>query len=392
MRIALDYTAGIRQGAGVGQYVRSLVDAMLAQDTHNKYTLIASGRPTPEHPFPTADNARSRGIGIPDRYLNILWYRWRVPLYANYFTGPADIYHGLDFALPPISGKTRKIVTVYDLAFVEHPEAAVPSLVAYLNKVVPASVAAADVVAAISYATKQTLIEHYQTPPEKITVVPCGVAPHYQPVTDPDFLEATRQKFALRHPFVLGVGTLEPRKNHKGLIQAFYEAQQSKDGPAMLAIAGGKGWLYEETQQLVTELKLEDKVHFLGRVSEQELLTLYSLADVFAFPSFFEGFGIPPLEAMACGAPVITSNTSSLPEVAGNAALLVDPYDPHTIAQAMLRILQDAPLRSELQRQGYLQAQRYTWSKAATKMLSVYQQVCNGVTNFSEDKDTCPTH
>ena len=341
MRIALDYTAGIRQGAGVGQYVRSLVDAMLAQDTLNQYTLITSGRPTAEHPFPIANNAQGRSIGIPDRYLNILWYRWRVPLYANYFTGPADIYHGLDFGLPPISGKTRKVVTVYDLAFVEHPEAAVPSLVAYLNKVVPESVPQADVVAAISYATKQTLIDHYKTPPEKIAVVPCGVAPDYQRVTDPVLLEATRQKFALKHPFVLSVGTLEPRKNHKGLIQAFYEAQQSKDGPAMLAIAGGKGWLYEETQQLVTELKLEDKVRFLGRVTEQELLTLYSLADVFAFPSFFEGFGIPPLEAMACGAPVITSNTSSLPEVAGDAALLIDPYDPHTIAEAINRILQD---------------------------------------------------
>jgi len=392
MRIALDYTAGIRQGAGVGQYVRSLVEAMLTQDTHNQYTFITSGHPTEEHPFPSANNAHGRSIGIPDRYLNILWYRWRIPLYANYFTGPADIYHGLDFGLPPISGKTHKIVTVYDLTFVEHPEAAVPSLVAYLNKVVPASVAAADVVAAISHATKQALIEHYKTPPEKIAVIPCGVAPHYQRVTDPALLEGTRQKFALKHPFVLSVGTLEPRKNHKGLIQAFYETQQHKDGPAMLAIAGGKGWLYEETQQLVSELKLEDKVHFLGRVTEQELLTLYSLADVFAFPSFFEGFGIPPLEAMACGAPVITSSTSSLPEVAGDAALLIDPYDPHTIAEAINRILHDQPLREQLQQRGYQQVQRYTWSKAAEKMLSIYQQLHDGVTHFSEEQDTCLTH
>ncbi|OLB30464.1 MAG: hypothetical protein AUH05_20745 [Ktedonobacter sp. 13_2_20CM_53_11] len=102
MRIALDYTAGIRQGAGVGQYVRSLVDAMLAQDANNKYTLITSGRPPKERSFPTADNVRGRNVFIPDRYLNILWYRWRVPLYAKYFTGPADIYHGLDFGLPPL--------------------------------------------------------------------------------------------------------------------------------------------------------------------------------------------------------------------------------------------------------------------------------------------------
>src|SRR6266568_428882 len=187
MRIALDYTAGIRQGAGVGQYVRSLVDAMLAQDARNEYTFITSGRPT-------------------------------------------------------LAGKARKVVTVYDLAFLQHPETAVPSLAAYLKKVVPESVAQADVVAAISHATKQALIEHYRTPQEKITVIPCGIAPHFQRITDPALLEATRRKFDLKGPLVLSVGTLEPRKNHLGLIKAFYEVQQSKENSAILAIAGGKGW------------------------------------------------------------------------------------------------------------------------------------------------------
>ena len=387
MRIALDYTAGIRQGAGVGQYVRSLVDAMLAQDANNKYTLITSGRPTKERSFPTADNVRGRSVFIPDRYLNILWYRWRVPLYANYFTGPADIYHGLDFGLPPLRGKMHKIVTVYDLAFLAHPETAVPSLAAYLKKVVPEAVAAADAVAAISHATKQTLIEYYKAPEEKITVIPCGVAPHFRRITDPALLEATRRKFELERPLVLSVGTLEPRKNHLGLIKAFYEVQKSKESSAMLALAGGQGWLYEETQRMVTELKLENKVRFLGRVSELELITLYSLADVFAFPSFFEGFGIPPLEAMACGAPVITSNTSSLPEVAGDAAILVDPHDTHAIADAITRVLEDEQLREELRQKGYLQAQRYTWSRSAGKMLSVYQKLYRGVTNFAEEAE-----
>src|SRR5437764_5049650 len=214
MRIALDYTAGIRQEAGVGQYVRSLVNAMLKQDARNEYTLITSGRPTKEHSFPTASNARGRSVFIPDRYLNILWYRWRIPLYANFFTGPADIYHGLDFVLPPLTGKAHKIVTVHDLAFLQHPETAVPSLAAYLNKVVPESIAAADVVAANSHTTKQALIEHYKTPPEKITVIPCGVAPYFKRITDPVLLEATRHKFALKRPLVLSVGTMEPRKNN----------------------------------------------------------------------------------------------------------------------------------------------------------------------------------
>jgi glycosyltransferase involved in cell wall biosynthesis len=387
MRIALDYTAGIRQEAGIGQYARNLVNAMLAQDADNKYTLITSGRPTKEHLFPTASNVRGRSVFLPDRYLNILWYRWRVPFYANFFTGPADIYHGLDFVLPPLAGNARKVVTVHDLAFLQHPETAVPSLAAYLNKVVPESVAAADVVAAISHTTKQALIEHYKTPAEKITVIPCGIAPHFKRITDPILLEATRHKFRLKRPFVLCVGTLEPRKNHLGLIKAFYEVQQRKENSAILAIAGGKGWLYEETLNTVKELKLENKVRFLGRVSDLELITLYSLADVFAFPSFFEGFGIPPLEAMACGAPVITSNTSSLPEVTGDAAIQVDPYDIHAIANAISRLLGDKHLQEKLRQKGYLQAKQYTWSNAAHKMLSVYQKLYNGVKDFSEEAE-----
>lgn len=387
MRIALDYTSGIRQRAGIGVYVRNLVNAMLAEDKMNEYTLITSGRPTKEYTFPTASNVRGRSVFIPDRYLNVLWYRWRFPLYANLFTGQADIYHGLDFVIPPLLGKAYKIVTVHDLAFLQYPETAVPSLAAYLNKVVPESVALADVVAAVSHTTKQALIDHYQTPPEKITVIPCGIAPHFKRITDPLLLEATRHKFGLTQPLVLSVGTLEPRKNHLGLIKAFYEVQR-KENSAMLAIAGGQGWLYEETLSTVKELKLEGKVRFLGRVSELELILLYSLADVFAFPSFFEGFGIPPLEAMACGAPVITSNTSSLPEVTGNAAIQIDPHDTLALANAISRLLEDEQLRQDLRQKGYQQAKKYTWPKSAHKILSIYQKLHDGVTDFSEEATT----
>ena len=387
MRIALDYTAGIRQPAGIGQYARGLVKTMLALDTQNEYTMITSGRATKEHPFPTASNVRGRNLFIPDRYLNILWYRWRVPVYANIFTGSADIYHGLDFVLPPLLGKARKIVTVHDLAFLQHPETAIPSLAAYLNKVVPESVALADVVAANSHATRQALIEHYKTPPQKITVIPCGIAPYFKRITDPVLLGATQHKFKLTHPFMLSVGTLEPRKNHLGLIKAFYETQQHDVSPVQLVIAGGKGWLYEETLQVVRELKLEDKVRFIGRVSDLELITLYSMADVFAFPSFFEGFGIPPLEAMACGAPVITSNTSSLPEVTGDAAIQVDPHDIQVLANAISRLLEDEQLRDDLRQKGYKQVKKYAWPRIAHKMLSIYQKLNDGVTDFSEEAE-----
>ena len=384
MRIALDYTAGIRQEAGIGNYVRSLLDAMLALDKENDYTLITSGRPTRERPFPDAPNARGRSVLIPDRYLNVLWYRWRAPLPANLFTGKIDIYHGPDFVLPPLSSKIRKVVTIHDLAFLEHPEYAVPSLAEYLKKVVPESVAAADVVAAVSHDAAQTLMKHFQTPREKITIIPNGLRPHFKRITDPILLGATANKFGLKHPLVLGVGTLEPRKNHLGLIKAFHQAQSDKKNrPAMLALAGGHGWLYEETKQLVADLKLEKKVRFLGRVSDLELAVLYSLADVFAFPSFFEGFGVPPLEAMACGAPVITSNTSSLPEVVGDAALTVDPHNIDELAKAITRLLGNEKLRDELRQKGFEHVQLYTWPKAAQKMLDTYQLLYNGATHYS---------
>jgi glycosyltransferase involved in cell wall biosynthesis len=383
MRIAIDYTAAIRQKAGIGNYVRKLVDAMLEQDSSNQYTLLTSGRPTRERPFPTAENVHGRSIFIPDRYLNIIWYRWRLPLYANYFSGQVDLYHGPDFALPPIGKKLRKVVTVHDLAFLDHPEYAVPSLANYLNKVVPEAVAAADVVCTVSQEVNRTLIAHFQTPREKLVVIPNGVSTHFRRITDPVLLGATRHKFGLKQPLVLGVGTLEPRKNHVGLIKAFYQAQKKKGGPAMLALAGGKGWLYEETQQLVEQLKLEKKVLFLGRVSDLELVALYSLADVFAFPSFVEGFGVPPIEAMACGAPVIVSNTSSLPEIVGDAALLIDPHNTGELSAAITRVLQDKALQEELRQKGYERVKQYTWPVSARKMLSVYQQLHDGVTDFT---------
>ncbi|HCI82853.1 MAG TPA: glycosyltransferase family 1 protein [Ktedonobacter sp.] len=376
MRIAIDYTAAIRQGAGIGTYVRQLVNAMLAQDTRTHYTLLTSGRATEAHPFPEAENVTGRNILIPDRYLTILWYRWRLPLPPpQLFTGPVDIYHCPDFVLPPLTKRVRKIVTIHDLAFLEHPEYAVPSLADYLKKVVPEAVAEADIVATVSQEVSRTLIDHFHTSPDKLAVVPNGVGPHFRRITDPILLGATRHKFGLQSPFVLGVGTLEPRKNHIGLIKAFYKAQQQNDGPKMLAIAGGQGWLYEETRQLVADLKLEKKVLFLGRVTDLELVTLYSMADIFAFPSFFEGFGIPPLEAMACGCPVITSNVSALPEVAGDAALLIDPHDNDALADAILTLLHDESLRDGLRQKGYQRVQQYSWAESARKMLTIYNNL-----------------
>jgi glycosyltransferase involved in cell wall biosynthesis len=388
MRIAIDYITATQKGSGIGNYVRSLVDALLALDSKNKYTLLMSRYPTRGYPLPQAENVRGQRIFIPDQYLNFHWYRWRLPFYATFFTGHIDIYHGPDFVLPPMDSKVRKVVTVHDLAFIEHPEYVIPQLATFPNKVVPEAVASADVIAAVSQTVSQTLIEHFHIPRERITIIPGGIRPYFRRITDPVLLAATRHKFGLKHPLVLGVGSLEPRKNHLGLIKAFHKAQSvagNTSRPAMLALAGGPGRLYDETLQLIAKLKLENKVRILGYVTDLELITLYNMADVFVFPSFYAGLGMPLVEAMACGTPVITSNTSSLMEITGDAALLIDPHNSDQITRAILRVLENEQLQEELQQKGYAQAKHFTWPKAASKILSAYQKLGDGATNFYDE-------
>jgi glycosyltransferase involved in cell wall biosynthesis len=383
MRIAIDYTTAIRQGAGIGTYIRCLVDALLAQDQTNQYILLSSQPPQEGRTFPAARNVTARRVPIRERYLNIIWYRWQLPPYANWFSGKVDIYHGPDFVLPPFSRRPRTVVTIHDLAFLEYPQYAVPELAAYLRKVVPRAARAADVVATVSRASAQTLMRYLETPAEKLVIVPPGVARSFQRITDTLLLEATRYKYGLKHPFVLAVGTKEPRKNHLGLIRAFHQTLSRRPRPKMLVIVGGPGWLYEETEQEVARLQLTDKVRFLGRVSTLDLVLLYSMADVFAYPSFYEGFGMPALEALACGAPVVTSNTSALPEVVGDAALQVDPHDIDALAAAITRLLGDEQLREQLRQKGYQQVKRYTWEASARKMLFVYEKLYQGVSDFT---------
>lgn len=378
MRIALDYTAGISQKAGVGYYVRNLVDAMLRQDIRNKYLLLSCKNPTGEYSFPATNNVQTRTISIPDRY----WFRWRLPFYSWYFSGTIDIYHGLNFALPALKGKQCKIVTIYDLSYLEYAQFASPKTVAYLSKVVPVALSEADVIVTLTQETARMLNKCYQTPLAKIAVVPGAAGEHFQRVVDPIQLEETRRKFDIEQPFILSVGTLEPRKNHIGLIKALYKAQDTH-GKITLAIAGGEGWLYEETRNMVSKLHLEQQVRFLGRVNDRDLLALYSLADVFAYPSFCEGFGIPLLEAMASGTPVLTSNVSCIPEVVGDAALLVNPHDVDAIAEAIVRIMSDASLREHLRQKGYARVQNYTWARAGRMMLSIYHGLYTGKINSS---------
>ncbi len=369
-RIGIDYTAAIQQSAGIGRYVRELISALLQLDQDNDYRLFAaSSDPLPLSPFPV------KRLPLHDKWLMRIWHRARIPLPVELITGRLDLFHSPDFTLPPTRPGTPTLLTVHDLSFIRDPDSADQRLRAYLKQVVPRSVRRASHILADSEATRQDLIDLWDTPAEKITVIYCGVESRFRPVTDPAALAAVRVRYNLgERPFILSVSTLQPRKNYRRLIRAF--APLAVRHPELLLVfAGGKGWQYEEILAEPERLGLADRVRFTGFVADDELPALLSAAALFAFPSLYEGFGLPILEAMACGTPVIASDRSSLPEVVGEAGLQVDPLDVAGLTAGMERLLSDEELRHELAARGRRQAARFSWTDAARQLLAVYQRL-----------------
>jgi len=239
---------------------------------------------------------------------------------------------------------------------------------------VPRSIARADRVLADSEATRADLIELMRVAPERVEGLYSGVAPRFHPQAEPGERERVRDRYGLAgRPYILSVGTIQPRKNIVRLIRAFARMKSVTRRPEQLLIAGGRGWLY---QDVATEAARHgDDVRILGFASDADLPALYRGAALFVFPSFYEGFGLPVLEAMACGVPVVCSNASSLPEVAGEAALLIDPHDEAGLAYAMQRALEDEPLRRKMAAGGLEQAAQFTWERAARQLLATFTAV-----------------
>ncbi len=365
--ITIDYTPAYEQGGGIGRYVRELVAALARQDSTTEYRLFVAGagrKSLPPAPGPNFTFATTR---ITPRWFARAWHRARLPLRIEAFTGPADLLHATDFVLPP--SRSHALLTVHDLSFVRVPEAASPSLRAYLNTVVPRSVGRAAHVLADSQATKADLIALYGTPPEKITVLLSGVDARFHPVSAPD---GVREKYGIgARPYILSVGTVQPRKNYGRLIQAL--AQLRRGGLDVgLVIVGGKGWLEDPIYAAMDAHAMRDYVRFTGFADEADLPALYSAAACVAQPSLYEGFGLPVLEAFACGTPVVTSNLSSLPEVAGDAALMLDPLDVEALTDALRRLLTDTALRQTLITRGTARAAHFTWDSAARHLRAIY--------------------
>jgi glycosyltransferase involved in cell wall biosynthesis len=290
------------------------------------------------------------------------------------------VFHSPDFVLPP-TWRARTVLTVHDLSFLTTPHTSDPALRRYLMDAVPRSVARADRILADSESTQRDLVRHLSVEPERIRVVYPGVGPEFQPL-DSQAVGGVRARYGLDGPFVLSVGTLQPRKNYPLLIEAYGRLRELDPalGDVSLVIAGGRGWLYDEIDATIERLGETARVRLLGFVPEEDLPALYNAAAAFAMPSLYEGFGIPVVEALACGTPVVASNVSSLPEAGGDAALLVPPDDVAAVADALRRLLTDRELRATLRQRGFAHAQRFTWEAAAQTVVAVYRELAGDKT------------
>jgi glycosyltransferase involved in cell wall biosynthesis len=388
MRIGIDYTSAATQGAGIGRYTRELLRALLALPSDNRYSFFYASRKRIDESSLQSPTSNFHHLPVHDKWLMRVWHRLRMPIPVELIIGKVDLFHSPDFTLPPTLPGVPTLLTVHDLSFIRDPDSAWPSLRVFLNKAVPRSVKRATHVLADSQATKNDLVELFGTPAEKITVLYSGVEARFAPVRDRAEIDRVCAKYQLPRPFILSVGTLQPRKNYARLIEAFgqFVAAHTSTAPLRgsaqyaacdydLVITGGRGWLYESIFEQVKRSGLEGRVHFPGFVDEADLPTLYSAADLFAYVSLYEGFGLPLLEAMACGAPVVGSNTSSLPEVLGDAGWQVDPRSVDDIAQALTRMMSTPELRQRSIGLGLERAQLFTWDKAARELLAIYEQV-----------------
>jgi len=365
MLIGIDSSRAARaERTGTEAYSLHLIRALLAAAPQHRFRLYAD-RPLP-HEL-DAPNAEPRVMPC-----TRLWTHAR--LSAEMLTRPPEALFVPAHVVPLIHPRT--VVTVHDLGYLYFPLAHPFPARLYLDLSTRWSVRAAARVIADSQATKDDLARHYGVSLGKISVVYPGRDESLRRVNDPAAIEAVKRQYNISGEYLLYIGTLQPRKNLVRLVMAFSDLRPPAFASDLrLVLAGRKGWLYDDIYAEVKRLGLEGQALFPGRVAEEDKAALISGATALLLPSLYEGFGLPVVEAMQCGAPVLCSNTSSLPEVAGEAALLVDPTNVGELAQAMRRLLDDANLRQTLVERGYTQAQKFSWATCADKVLSILESV-----------------
>jgi len=302
-----------------------------------------------------------------NRFKRILVENFSLPAYFRKYH--FDLYHSPNYVLPYFTD-IPSVLTIHDLLTLDHPELCQTESALYFKFFLPPSAKKAIRIIAVSNTVKKDILRHFWIPQEKVRVIYHGVNPVFKRSLD----EAVLKKYHLPDRYILFVGNLEPKKNLERLIRAFDLLKRNTDIPHKLVLAGKKGWKYQSVFDTVAGLKINSEVIFTGYVPLEDLPAIYSMADLFAFPSLYEGFGIPPLEAMACEVPVLVSDKGALPEITGGACLQVDPFNVNGIAQGMYLLLADTHFRNKSVRSGKEWASRFTWENAAGETLKIYEQ------------------
>jgi glycosyltransferase involved in cell wall biosynthesis len=366
--IYVDVSSAVHAKAGIGRYAESLARALIERQP-GRFVLFYN-RVRGSH-LPAGLES------VPGRSVRAGYKPWRMAVWMGQLAGvgfnrlvpDADLFHATEHLLPPLRG-VPTVLTVHDMIFRLFPEHQKRLNYWYLNATMPLYCRRADAIITVSESSKRDIVAHYRLDPANVTVVYEAPAPEFVPAPQVA-IEAVRRRYGLPERFMIHVGTIEPRKNLTRLVEAL---QQLRDAGLIipLLVVGGKGWLYGDFFRRLEALEVRDAIRFPGYVPAADLPILYSAATVAVTPSVYEGFGLPVLEAMACGTPVIASDSSSLPEMGGEAARYFDPYDVEEMASAIRGIWTDGELRAEMREKGLAQAAKFSWARAAEETLAIY--------------------
>ncbi len=376
MRIGIDASCILPQKAGIGFFTQNMLSALCELESPHEFILFLNSY---RHRLPALEflhraNVRVKHYRIPGPLLVNSWRILRFPP-IEAFTGRVDVFHSPTGYLPPqIRG--RRIATVYDLFFLKHPDLTHKLGGRHFAKVFPRYLPRFDHIITTSNATRDDLVDMLHISPEKITVIYGGVnQEHFHIIADRALLETVRQEYCLPLHYILCVSTLEPRKNLEGLMIAYRHLKKILYNPPRLVLVGAEGWEAQEIKAMARSHHLGQDVIFTGYVPEEHLPLIYNAALIFVYPSLWEGFGLPVLEAMACGLPCLISNVPALMEVAGEAAISADPYNYYELAERMKELITSHRLREELQQKGLSHIQKFSWTLTARKTLRVYEKV-----------------
>jgi glycosyltransferase involved in cell wall biosynthesis len=374
MHIALNCQLLSMNVTGVTRYISGLVRALPRVDSAHQYTLLLNRR-VPERLLPQAPNVEQRVTHFPinGTKTRILWEQFVQPLEVA--SRGFDVIHHTDRSMPWLPTGIPSVSTIQDISYASFPKTYTRGKVIYSEITARIAAARADRMITVSENTKHEMMHYLKVPEEKIRVIYSAVDGIFQPVSSAEVLQETRQRFGLPDRMILYVGSLNPRKNLVTLVRAYAELKRTTGLPHKLVLVGPNEWKSDPVFQTIRDLGLESEIYLPGLIRGLELVQLYNLADLFVFPSLHEGFGFPPLEALACGTPVVCSNSASLPEIVGEAAIMVEPTDVKGLAQAMERVLTDPDLAQQLRGRGLERARLFSWERTTRETLKVYEEV-----------------